>query len=260
MTDESVPAIELVAETVVADAADAVTPSVSAAEPPKVDNTQKRIDELTWRNAELRRQLAAKDKPAETPVAPKPLGLPPTLEQYEFDQGKFQEAQQKYLDALVDQRVSERLSKAEQEKQVHTREQTFQQRQAEFAKKTPEYVEKVIQGAERGEWACSEAMAELIQDSEMGPALAMHLATNPEVAASIAQLPPIAAAREMGRLEAKLEKPVVATPVPPKVSQAPPPPAKIEATEPDVRKSIDDPAITDAEFAKIRRRQIAQRR
>jgi hypothetical protein len=82
-------------------------------------------------------------------------------------------------------------------------------------------------------------MAEVIADSEDGPAVAYYLGKNPEAAAAIAQLPPSAAARELGKLEARLafEREKARTPATPArsaVSQAPPPPPKIEASEPDV--------------------------
>jgi hypothetical protein len=72
-----------------------------------------------------------------------------------------------------------------------------------------------------------------------------------------------AMARAIGRIEVKLEAP----PVPPapatapkQVSKAPPPPPKIEATEPSISKSWNDPSLTQDEFNKRRRQVIAQRR
>ena len=91
--------------------------------------------------------------------------------------------------------------------------------------------------------------------------IAYYLANHREEAMQLYQLPPSLAGREIGKIEAKLAKPATATtvvPLVPKVSNAPPPPAKIEADEPQVDR---DPAkMSDTEFAKWRRRQIAQRK
>ena len=54
------------------------------------------------------------------------------------------------------------------------------------------------------DWACSETMADAIQDSDAGPALAYHLASHPDEAARIAALSPLGQVRALGRIEAGL--------------------------------------------------------
>lgn len=260
MDDETLPEVtpsDAAQEPVVV--ADATPPAVTPAVPSEHDKVQKRIDELVWKNAELRRQMDALQKPAAPPQPAKPI-VAPTLEQFEYDEDKFRKAQQDYIDSLVDQKIADRLSKVEQERQVKAREQTFQQRQQEFASKNPEYVEKVIQGAERGEWACSEAMAEMIQESDKGPEVALYLASNPDVAKQIAGLSDRAAARELGRIEAKLEKPVVA-PVT-RISQAPPPAPKLEASDGAVTPKTTDPdsdKLSNEEWNRLEKKRMAKR-
>jgi hypothetical protein len=100
-------------------------------------------------------------------------------------------------------------------------------------------------------------MLEIITESDDGPALAYYLGKNLDVAARIAQLPPLAAARELGRIEVNLAFEREKAKLKPVVSQAPPPTPKIEATEPAVSK--DPSQMTDREFAKWREKQIAQR-
>lgn len=73
-------------------------------------------------------------------------------------------------------------------------------RQAEFAARRPDYAQAVMGQA----WACSEIMADAIQDSDAGPAVAYHLAQNPDAAAAIAALTPLGQVRALGRLEAGL--------------------------------------------------------
>jgi hypothetical protein len=123
-------------------------------------------------------------------------------------------------------------------------------------KSKPDYAEKVIEGGKRGDWKCTPEMAQVIKESELGTALAYHLAENPDKSAAIAQLPPLAQARELGRIEARIQA-EKANPKPP-VSQAPPPVNKVEAADAKVDKSPSE--MSDTEFAKWRKKQIAQRR
>lgn len=64
----------------------------------------------------------------------------------------------------------------------------------------------------------TDAMVEIIQSSDMGADIAYHLGKNPALAAKIATMKPIEAAREMGRLEAALSSPKART-----ATQAPEP-------------------------------------
>jgi hypothetical protein len=76
----------------------------------------------------------------------------------------------------------------------------WEDRQATFAAAQPDYVEAVMGST----WVCSETMADAIQDSDAGPALAYHLASHPEQAAAIAALSPLGQVRALGRIEAGL--------------------------------------------------------
>ena len=252
MADETVieqaePAPEVVAD---------VTPPAPVVETPKPDKAiegmQRRIDELTWRLRDTERRAQAPPEPLKAePVVPK-------LEDFAYDEGKFQLAQTEYLRHETARLVAEELNKAKQTTQIEQRTQTFREREKAFAAKAPEYQAKVYGG---DTVPISDAMAALITESEIGPEVAFYLANNLDTARQLYELPPIQAAREIGKLEAKLSaKPVAATvtPIVPKVSQAPPPPAKIEAEEPEVER--DPEKMSDAQFAKWRRRQIAQRK
>lgn len=100
-------------------------------------------------------------------------------------------------------------------------------------------------------------VADLVMSMDEGPRVAYYLGKNPETAAKLSALPPLEAAKELGRIETRLayeREQAKAKPV----SKAPPPPPTIEATEPAVSKDPGD--MSDAEFAKWRKRQIAQRR
>ena len=62
------------------------------------------------------------------------------------------------------------------------------------------------------------AIYEAVLDSDIGPALVYHLAKDLELYEKISKMPPLSAAREIGKLEAKLMKDNK-----PNVSKAPPP-------------------------------------
>lgn len=97
----------------------------------------------------------------------------------------------------------------------------------------------------------TQAMAEVMAESDVGADLAYYLAKNPKEAERIARMPAISAARELGKLEAKLPTLAASS-----VSKAPPPvtPAKGAAGG---EKNPKD--MTDAEFNAWRQKQIKAR-
>ena len=247
---------------------------------PEPKGVGKRIDELTrnWREEQRRNdQLLAliqqlQQKPEETPKAePVAAAEPPKLEQFDYDEAKYQAALIEYTRAEARREVETLLARKEAENAERAKAQTFEKRQAEFLAKRPDYAEKVLRDVTL---PISPTMAEVIKESEAGPELAYYLAENRELAAQIAKLPERAAARELGRIEAKLEaqreavsKPPAAAPTAPpkpKVSEAPPPPPKIEATETDTAPvSAGDPdsdKLSWNEWLKRREKEVAKSR
>lgn len=224
----------------------------------------KRIDELTrnWREAERREaalleMLRNQQQPKAEHVEAKAPASIPTLAEFEYDENKYQAALLQYTEAVAERKV-EAVLKAERDRQAQEATQkTWKQRESDFKAKTPDY-ETVAYYA-----PLSNEVVSLVVESEVGPELAYYLGKNPELAQTISQMPEKAAAREIGKLEARLEaqrttpKPAPAKPV---VSQAPPPPPKIEAVEPDVRKSIYDEGLSMNEWLAIRNKQIARRK
>jgi hypothetical protein len=235
-----------------------VAPEAAAAETGTKDENkevlspvQRRFDKLTWeKNQEAREKEYWRNqalKPKEEPETPKQV---PTLAQFEYDETKYQAALVEWTRAEARKEAIEAVKAEKAKERDEARVTSFKTREADFISKTPDYQEKVYDPSV----PISPTMVELIAESPDGPALAYHLANNVELARQIANLPPLAAAREMGRIEAKLSQPK-AVPV---VSKAPAPPPKIDAVEPEVSK--DPSNMTDKEFATWRRRQIAQRR
>jgi hypothetical protein len=87
--------------------------------------------------------------------------------------------------------------------------------------------------------------------SDAGEKLLHHLGNDLDEAARISSLPPVLMARELTKLELRLSQPKVKP-----VSKAPPPITPIAGTSGG---SKDPSEMTDAEFAKWRKAQIAQR-
>ena len=187
---------------------------------------QRRIDRLTRDKAELQARLErleqmAGGKPAAPAHAEPAPAAKPALENFD--------TYEEYTEALVEWKANERLAAhvAEQRKAAQEREQaerektratTFQERAKAAAAKYADF-EKV---AFSDDVPASETMRDIILDSENGPEIAYFLGKNPAEAERIAQLSPLAAARELGRIEAKLATADVPKPQP-RVTRAPEP-------------------------------------
>jgi hypothetical protein len=93
---------------------------------------------------------------------------------------------------------------------------------------------------------------ELIFDSDVGPAIALHLAENEELAERIKGMSVVRQVAEIGKLEATLTQKKVDKKV---VSKAPAPVSPIKGGAPVTAKSLDDPGITPDEWIKMRNKQ-----
>jgi hypothetical protein len=217
----------------------------------------RRADQTSYENERLRAELEAlKAKPAEIAT---PTDFP-TLEQFGYDEGKFNAAVAAHFSKIATEHgktAAQEALQAERDRQrAEDADKTWAQKQTEFIKSKPDYADKVLKEPRDGGPVITKSMGEIIRESAQGPAVAYYLAENTEQSALIAQMPPLQQAREIGRIEAKLE----AAKLPPKplVSQAPPPVNKVDTDEAVIEKSPAE--MTDTQFAKWRRAQIAQRR
>jgi hypothetical protein len=128
-----------------------------------------------------------------------------------------------YVEALTDYKVKQHMEPLQRNLQAQTK---AQQVEAEWsnkiavAEKTYSDYKEVME--EANDIPITPEMAEAIKTSDLGADIAYHLAKNPEDAMRISQMPPMAAARELGRIESYLEyeKNQAKTT---KVSKAPPP-------------------------------------
>jgi hypothetical protein len=209
-----------------ADAAAAVVEGEGEGEQPKVEppkkTAQDRIDELTRARREAEREAAhwrriAQDgapRQQEQPAQPKAAEEPNPAD-YQYG-----EADPRYIRELARhearQEFAEQAKARDRDTHVRSVEQTWQSRQAAFAKDHPDFHEVFDR-----DWPCSPAMADAIKTSDDGAAVAYHLAQNPDEARRIAALTPLAQVRELGRLEAKLTSSATSTPQPKIISTAP---------------------------------------
>lgn len=235
-------------------------PAVAKPDVAPEDKVQKRFDKLTREKYEafrerdrLRWELEQlRSQPAKTPPVAQE---PPTLESSGFDEAKYRQALKEFFAEEARSEARRVVEETRGQEKAEAAESEFQKREREFSKSKPDYVERVM---DNPDLPITQAMAKVIHASEIGPQIAYYLAEHEDIAASIASMPEYLQAREIGRLEARLETQKPA-PKPP-VSQAPPPPPKLEATDPGVDKSPEEMTqATDAQFAKWRKKYMNKR-
>lgn len=189
--------------------------NVPARERIKQLNDQRKAAEA--RAAELERQLQA----MQTEKAKDPLDY---ANDTEYQRALMREA---VAEARADF-IREQAQTANAEKQA-LRAAAWEERTATFKEKAADFDQVVYSQ----NVPITPAMAEVIMDSDHGADVAYFLGKNPHEARRIAGMPPLAAAREIGRLEQRFAAPPAAK----KVTSAPRPPVTLQGhgspTEPD---------------------------
>ena len=136
------------------------------------------------------------------------------------------------MEALTDWKVEQKLGERDQRQEAATQATTWQQRVDAAKADIPDF-DEVLAGSTA---PMSQAMAQVIKESDMGPKMAYHLTQHPEESARIAGMSPLAAARELGKIEAALSAPKEAPAK--KVTSAPTPPTPIGSG----RSTVGDPS------------------
>jgi hypothetical protein len=189
---------------------------------------QPRIDELTRKVRENEREAAYWRARAEAAAAPaKEPPKKPTPDQFD-DYGAYVEALTDFkADEKVDAKLDARDKAAAERQQAQTRVTTWNERVIEARKSIPDY--DAVMAA--SDVPIAEHVLDELRDSELGPQLAYHLDRNPAVAEKLNTMNPRQAAREIGRLEAKLLSTASASPDPVEVpKEAEPPAPKVKTT------------------------------
>jgi len=179
-------------------------------------------------------------EPVQTEVVPQR----PTLEQFEYDDDKYQ-------DALVNYRVEEQLkvrdARLEEQRQTEQKQRYVQDYQVRVSNSNAkgiqthaDYQSKVM---ENPSLHVTPLMADVMSQSENGHDIVYHLGCNPAESSKIAQMPAHLQAAAIGRLEAKLSAVPAKT-----ITNAPKPidPVGGGGGQP----SVDDDSLTDEEWAK----------
>lgn len=167
------------------------------------DDYQRRVQELEQRLSQSQ------------PSAPASEGVP-TLEQYEWDHGKWAQALTEYSVRKATEDAEKRIREQERNRSQAEIGQKFEERARAYAAQHPDYEQAI------GELSASVRLqpevVESIGLSEHGPAIVHYLAQHLDVADRVSRLAPHLAAVEIGRIEAR-----VSAPKPKPVTNAPTP-------------------------------------
>ncbi len=216
----------------------------------KEKHDAKREAEAAQRERDYWKEQAMKNGKPE-PAAPtqaEALTGEPTREQFDYDDAQYMKAWYKW------QREQERVEESKQKQQEAAQEKwrKFAEKEQAFAAEHPDYEQVAKYQA-----PITQPMAEAILESDDAPAIAYYLGQNLEEASAIAAMSPIAAARAIGRIEAKLSaKPSAPTSTTPakNVTRAPEPVTTLSGS-PAVTQSYDDMPM--AEYDAVRRKERA---
>lgn len=202
-------------------------------EPKKAKGLVKRIGKLTKQREDARREVdywkaeALKQKPQES----KPIEAPVKADSTGKPTAESFGTHEEYVEALADWKVDQKLSardatqKQNELKNEQTkREQGYFKEVAEFIKIKPDY-EDVVGAQKLSSLTIYESVLDAGKD---GPELLYELAKDPEEYERIRTLPAIAAAREIGKIQARLAKESSETKtIETKTTKAPKPPSPV---------------------------------
>ncbi len=199
---------------------DQATAEPAAADPGFVETenerVQARINKITAekyaekrRAEELERLLA--EARSKIPPMP-PASNEPKLEDYDYDEQKYQAA---LIDHKVNQKaqeIQEQAQRAQQERDAQATQQLFNQRAAKVREKVPDYDQLMMSIPPLPDETFNAILAH-----EKGPEIAVHLAKHLDVADEIATMSPSQAGMKLGMIISQLSEKPVST------SQAPDP-------------------------------------
>lgn len=222
-------------------------------------SAQQRINEITKARYEAERLAAywkgiAEGSRSQTQQIPEPAARESAARPNLADFPDYET----YIEALTDWKTTQKVAEVVHHQQAATV-QERQQAEAlelargwagkqESARKSISDYDEVLGGAET---VVAPYVTDAILTSDRGPEVAYHLAKNPALAEKLNRLSPIAAAREIGRIEAALEKSSPGTP-----RSAPPPPAKTTRSSATI--SGDPAKMSHEEYRTMRAKQGAR--
>lgn len=158
--------------------------------------------------------------------------VPPDPDAYGDDWQGFEKAQSRYNIDVAKYEIKQELKVEQQKTAAQTEAQkrvtAFQSKVAEAAKTDPELPQIIANHHIPGPYyvPMTPVMTDAVLESDIGPQLMRYLKNNPDAAIRLSQSSPVAAIKEIGRIEAELTKKTVVEP-PRKISQAPEPPSAV---------------------------------
>jgi hypothetical protein len=238
--------------------------------PKKKNGFKKRIDKLNqrlsvkdqeleyWKQKALKGDSRQEPQPKETPKKEAQNEGRPNSSEFETHED--------YVEAVADWKYEQRKSAEEakaRESQLKTDYQkqlgSHQARVGEFAKKTPDFQDVIDDfNEEHADFKLSTALEEVIITSDMGPAVLYDLAKNKAELDRINALGFAAVGREIGKIEARLEKSSEPTETK-KQTKTPPPLKPLGNGSARVAKSIYDPSLSQSEYESLRREQMRKK-
>lgn len=190
------------------------TPEAQPQDTPKKGGVQKRIDELTreryeaQRQAEHWRQIAEqtqKQQPAKPPTEPPKLEAYTNVDDYlaARDEWVLEQAEARALQRTQEQTQRQQAEQQQQQQAINqqVRQEQFKAREADAAGRYQDYAQAVTAPHVQQMMAARLDILETVIDSEHGPDIAYFLAKNPAQLQNLASLSPLAAVREIGRIE-----------------------------------------------------------
>lgn len=240
--------------------------------PKKKGGFQRRIDKLNARataaqaEAEYWKQQALKNAGADKPKATdEPAKAEPKAAEGEPNPDEF-ETHAEYVKAVVkwdreqaDKKRDEDARKSQLQTEQERTIKAHVDRVESFKKQTQDFDDVI---ADVDDVPLSATVQQLLVTSENGPELMYELAKNRAEYERINKLGPLAAARELGKIEAKIASKATTTEIktePKKQTKAPNPIQPVGNGKGTVAKSIDDPNLSFAEYERMRREQMKRR-
>ncbi len=158
---------------------------------------------LAERDAEVERLRQAAPAKSDTGSEPKEADYNGDWTKYQADYAAWKATES--IKGVLNEEKQQQKAAALQEK-VREANEDFLERVEEIKPRIPDF-DKVMSAFEKDGGKFASHVIEEIRDSEKGPALAHHLAKTPDLVAELNAMSPRDAAREIGRLEAKISLP-----------------------------------------------------
>lgn len=202
------------------------------------DTANRKLQEAETRQARVKAAAASRE-------APKEADFPDIIE-FAAAKGAWsyanQNAQAQVAEAATETEQAKTFLETQRAAQQMARREAFNAETADARIRYPDF-DAVLQVASNAT-VMSNAISDMVLESEQAVDLAYHLGKNPQIAAQLSQMPPLMAARELGKIEARL----IASP-PNIVSKAPPP---INPVRPSGSASKDVSKMPGPEYIALR--------